>query len=115
MWIASKLGFYSIVQKTPGEWHVRARIRADLVRLSFAVAPSAVEIEEWPAADYRWRFIVRDASELVTIFEALAETVDYSNFKSEVGTRPDQRPKLAAYHTLWANLYAIQQAQGDKP
>jgi len=75
MWIASKLGFYSIVQKTPGEWH----IRADLMRLASVVATSAVEIEEWPAADYRWRFIVRDASELVTIFEALAETVDDSN------------------------------------
>ncbi len=114
MWIASKLGFYSIVQKTPGEWHVRARTRDDLVRLAAAVYTAGVEIEEWPAADYRWRLIVHDPAELGAIFQALAETIDYSNFKSEVGTRPDQRPKLGAYHTLWSNLYAIQQSQRDE-
>ena len=76
MWIASKLGFYSIVQKTAGEWHVRARRRADLVNLLDASCPepaaTADRIEESPAADYRWRIIVTDAAELAGIFTALA-------------------------------------------
>ena len=112
MWIASKLGFYSIVQKDTDEWHVRARVRDDLVRLTAAVYLSA-EIQEWPAADYRWRVIIRDQDQIRAIFQALAGTIDYSNFKSEIGNRPDQRPKLDAYHTLWANLYAIQRT--NKP
>lgn len=111
MWIATKLGFYSIVQKAPGEWHVRARIRDDLSRLVLAVEGSLGDIQEWPGADYRWRFIVRDPSILASIFQGLAETIDYSNFKSEVGSRPDQRPKLPAYHTLWDNLYELQRGR----
>jgi hypothetical protein len=112
MWIASKLGFYSIVQKTAGEWHVRARLRADLVNLVNAVyrEPAAVveTIEEWPTADYRWRILVTDAGELAGIFAALGDSVDYPNFKAEVGRRPDQTAKLPAYHALWASLHTLQ-------
>jgi hypothetical protein len=116
MWIASKLGFYSIVQKRPGEWHVRARLRADLVNLVNAVCrePAAVveTIEEWPTADYRWRILVTDAGELAGIFAALAESVTYPNFKSEVARRPDQTAKLPAYHDLWHSLHTLQLRPG---
>jgi hypothetical protein len=112
MWIASKLGFYSLVQKTAGEWHVRARLRADVVNLVNAVyrEPAAVveNSEEWPAADYRWRLIVTDAGELAGIFAVLADSVTYPNFKSEVAQRPDQTAKLPAYHALWHSLHTLQ-------
>lgn len=115
MWIASKLGFYSIVQKTAGEWHVRARLRADLVNLVETVyrepAAAAESIEEWPAADYRWRLIVTDAAELAGIFAALGDTVDYPNFKAEVARRPDQTDKLPAYHALWHALHDLQRSE----
>lgn len=112
MWIASKLGFYSIVQKTAGEWHVRARLRADLVNLVAVVYtdPATVDasIEEWPDADYRWRLIVRDGAEMAAIFGALLNSVDYPNFKAEVARQPDQAAKLPAYHALWAGLHTLQ-------
>jgi hypothetical protein len=33
MWLMTKHGFYSIVQRKPGEYHVRARERLDLKNL----------------------------------------------------------------------------------
>jgi hypothetical protein len=33
MWLMTKHGFYSIVEKRPGEFHVRARVRQDLENL----------------------------------------------------------------------------------
>jgi len=33
MWLMTKHGFYSIVQKNPGEFHIRARVRKDLENL----------------------------------------------------------------------------------
>ena len=33
MWLMTKHGFYSIVQKQPGEFHIRARVRKDLENL----------------------------------------------------------------------------------
>ena len=38
MWVASRHGWFSIVVKTDGTYHVRARRREDLVRLAEAGA-----------------------------------------------------------------------------
>jgi hypothetical protein len=112
MWIASKLGFFSIVQKQPGEWHVRARVRGDLENLVNETwqRPLIIlgEIQEWPAADYRWRLILRREGDMQRLFATLLTSVDYPNFKSEVGARPDQREKLPAYHDLWHGLMELQ-------
>ncbi len=112
MWIASKLGFFSIVQKADG-FHVRARIRPDLERL-LAVGSLTVPIQEWPAADYRWRAIVTPG-ELHALFAALEGSVDYPDFKSEVARHADQREKLTAYHELWAGLYSLQHRPPSAP
>lgn len=113
MWIASKLGFFSVVQKAAGEWHIRARTRQDLVNLIRAAYLNQAEvtdqIEEWPEADYRWRIIVRDADEFAGLFTSLADTVTYANFKAEVGRTPDQEDKLPAYHQLWHALHELQE------
>ena len=105
MWIASKLGFYSIVQKDDG-FHVRARNRPDLERLLTAAAVTA-PIQEWPAADYRWRVIL-EPTQLAGVFRALEASVDYPNFKSEVARHADQTEKLPAYHALWGGLHQLQ-------
>lgn len=113
MWIASKLGFFSVVQKASGEWHIRARVRQDLVnliRVAYSnTAEVVAQIEEWPAADYRWRLIVRDADEFAGLVTSLADTVTYANFKAEVGETPDQEEKLPAYHQLWHALHELQE------
>jgi hypothetical protein len=66
------------------------------------------KIEEWPQADYRWRVRLKDGADLERVFDALRESVTYSNFKSHIGTLSKQRAKLPAYHELWSGLYAIQ-------
>lgn len=107
MWIASKLGFYSIVRKAGG-WHVRARVRGDLVNLAAVAGLDPETIEEWPAADYRWRIRVKKRF-LSRVFRVLEASIDYPNFKSEIAATPEQRPKLHTYHNLWTNLYRVQE------
>ncbi len=108
MWIASKLGFFSIVQKEGG-WHVRGRLRDDLDRLNQAAFRGKREVQEWPTADYRWRIVLMKPDDLGRVFETLARSVDYTNFKSQIGSLPHQREKLGAYHDLWSSLYRIQE------
>ena len=110
MWIASKLGFYSIVQKG-GTFHVRARARKDLLNLVAATSSDLGpgQISESPEADYRWR-IVLPAEDMKPVWDALAASVDYPNFKSQIASTPDQRDKLPIYHEIWHLLYDYQQS-----
>jgi hypothetical protein len=100
-------GFFSIVQKG-GAHHVRARVRQDLEQLVSAAGLEGIEIQEWPEADYRWRILVQPP-QVATIFQALAGTIDYSNFKSRIHARPDQADKARAYGRLWGDLLGLQQ------
>jgi hypothetical protein len=110
MWLCTRYGFYSIVQKSPGEFHVRARVRRDLENLQQA-GDFLFTIIETPKADYRYRAVV-GGNTVKVILQLLATTLDYSNFKSKIAQTPDQRPKLSAYHTVWETLYRVQE-QGD--
>ena len=106
MWICSKLGFYSIVKKQDG-FHVRARLRRDLENLCLEVGFANALIEEWPDADYRWR--IRLAPEAIgVLFVAFAESIDYSNFKTEIAGCPDQAQKLPIYGRIWQQMGALQ-------
>lgn len=107
MWIASQLGFFSIVSKEDC-FHVRARTSEDLQRLKLA-ADLNQEIERWPNADYRFRLRV-PAAELARIFAALERSISYSNFKSRIAALPHQGNKLAAYERLWFDLLQLQDA-----
>ena len=84
MWLATKYGFYSIVQKQPPDdgdpavYHVRARVRQDLENL-LAASALAMEILEWPEADYRYRIVIHQR-ELFDLMCLLAENLDYPNF-----------------------------------
>jgi hypothetical protein len=105
MWLATKHGFYSIVFKSNGHYHVRARVRQDLDNLIRLVRLEVV-IHEWPLADYRYRIIVnrRDFS---GIMAALALDLDYPNFKARIAATPDQRDKLEAFHQVWEVLATL--------
>jgi len=114
MWLCTKLGFFSIVAKTPAEVHIRARAEKDLhnlrrlVYLRNDVTASRWKIHRTSPADYRWRIVIRP-EELTVVLHALAMDLDYSNFKGVIASRPDQRDKLAIYsafhHALehWQN------------
>lgn len=111
MWVASKYGWFSIVQKKPGEFHVRARRKEDLRNLAAAIAPAIMIEPRWvrerfihasyAGSDYPWRMIVND-SLLRVIMGVLAASVDYGNFKAMIHNSPTQAHKSAGYGRMWA-------------
>lgn len=106
MWLCTQHGFYSIVQKSPGEFHVRARLRRDLENLA-RLCGTDWDIRRSPANDYHFR-IVCDQATVTAILAALAECIDYSNFKSRIHELADQDGKPAAYGDLWSGLHRLQ-------
>ena len=101
MWLMTKHGFYSIVERKPGEFHVRGRERQDLENLLDGVPIPAAELFETPDADYRYRIVV-DREAVLSILNFLGETLDYSNFKGKIDETPDQKRK--PYHEVWQVL-----------
>src|SRR5437762_682115 len=100
MWICSTLGFFSIVKKgQPETWQLRARCEHDLRELLDAAGLKA-EIIPTPQGDYAFRVVV-DRQGLRRLFSTLAESIDYSNFKSRIAALPQQQEKLPAYHDFW--------------
>lgn len=106
MWLATQYGFYSIVQKAPGEFHVRGRVKQDLENLLQLVGLD-LEVLTWPGADYRYRVIVGEG-DFTRIMAALALSLDYPNFKSQIARLPDQREKLDSFHEIWAIIARLQ-------
>lgn len=112
MWLMTRHGFYSIVQKDDGI-HIRARERGDLQRLydecilKFNAEMRRINgnnsllkasILETPDNDYRFRIIV-DRDVLHLVMDWLARTCDYPNFKGQIDKEPSQARK--PYHQVW--------------
>jgi hypothetical protein len=116
MWIATKIGFYSIVLRPEKEgaknsvYHLRARTGSDIdavISLLEPVLKRALRLFETPDVDYHWRIILKP-EELAPALAALAETVDYPNFKDEIHASETQADKLDGYSDLWTALYDLQ-------
>lgn len=105
MWIASTLGFFSIVFKQDA-YHVRARSRHDLEALQSAAGLIA-QIITSPDADYRYRILVGPES-IPNILRALGDSVSYPNFKIAIAHSLTQCPKLRAYESLWWEMKLLQ-------
>jgi hypothetical protein len=103
MWLMTKHGFYSIVQKKPGEFHIRARVRKDLENLVQRVPLAGAKILDTKSADYAFRIIV-GKGEVLSVMEFLGETLDYSNFKSKIARTPEQEQKHDVYADVWSLL-----------
>lgn len=109
MWVASRLGFFSIVRdlRDASAVQVRARRRAHLDALRRLAAEAGVRMDapiSTPGRDYPWRVIVADRH-LPTLLAALAADVEYTNFKAAVGREdPDA---AAVYGRVWAALMAL--------
>lgn len=116
MWIATKIGFFSIVRRPEKEgaknsvYHIRARTGADIdavISLLEPVLKRTLQLFETPDVDYHWRIILKP-EELAPALAALAATVDYPNFKNEIHNSDTQAEKLDAYSDLWTALYDLQ-------
>jgi hypothetical protein len=115
MWLMTKFGFFSIVQKPDdaeaGMLTVRARVRADLEALRAAYLPAMGEIVENAGTDYRYRARAPRAA-LAAALQQIVLDIDYDNFKSAV--QKTQGPGRAdAYHKVWGLLYDLQDADRE--
>jgi len=108
MWLMTKIGFYSIVQK-PWDMKtktltVRARCAADLERFR-AICPGLGPTKRDDVADYRYRAQGPRESVSDAVWK-LANAVNYDNFKSEISKDDPTRANL--YTRCWAALLPIQ-------
>lgn len=117
MWICSRLGFFSVVRKADGLFHVRARRRQDLENLAAElpkIGRPVVHTSD-PSADYRFR-IVTDAAGWNTLAGILMASVDYGNFKGIIGATRDQADKLGIYSDFHHDMEQFQRdSDGDAP
>ena len=111
MWLVTKLGFYSIVQKEDG-FHVRAREKHDLENLVKAAGLTDAKIIETPSADYACRIIASKA-EVLQAMAALGEGIDYDNFKNKIHATPDQAHKPVG--AVWKVFSDALGSYGRKP
>lgn len=135
MWMMTKHGFYSIVQKSDG-FHIRSRERQDLENLAIGIGgetkieriavydeqgalvgyvngrdESTYSIFETPNNDYRFR-IITDGETLQKVMAWIGRTCDYDNFKSRIDSDPRQKHK--PYHEVWGVLARALGAYGRK-
>ncbi len=85
---------------------VRARVRGDLENLRHLPALEGIGLPPvvlTPDADYPCRLVVTTAQK-DAIVKALADGIDYGNFKSRVHERPDQTRKNRAYMEVWSAM-----------
>lgn len=110
MWIASKFGFFSIVQtrENKEQYMVRARAAKDLENLKKNISDlTGKNILETKHADYHFRIIISQL-ELNKLMQFFASEIDYPNFKNKVYSVPDQKDKLPFYHEIWETMYRYQ-------
>jgi hypothetical protein len=112
MWLMPRYGFYSIVQKQPGEYHVRSRERQDTENLMTNLPLTQAQIIESKSSDYAFRIVVKK-EDVEAILKFLGETIDYDNFKDKIDQTPDQKHK--PYHEVWGILANALGAYGRKP
>lgn len=113
MWVFSKIGFYSAVQKRtckPDEVEVRSRCRGDLERLNQAVK-GKYKITSNGGTDYLFRLrMPKEKWALFVCDQALK--IDYDNFKSTIDvstfeTREQQNRRHNAYMGVWRAMLAL--------
>lgn len=111
MWIITKIGFFSVVQKpwdaAKDTLTIRARVRADLERLN-AYLPDMSDIIDRQDSDYRFR-TVADRRAVSEAMAKLVADVDYDNFKNEVASRQGYG-RASVYGHVWGELYRLQSA-----
>ena len=109
MWIMTKVGFFSVVQKAEdveeNALTIRARVRADLVALKREYLPEMGPIVAGRGTDYRFRARVRK-DDWAGAMTKIGRDVDYENFKDEV--KRVQGPNRARlYEEVWHVLNGL--------
>ncbi len=115
MWIITKIGFFSIIQKpwniSTGTLTIRARVRSDLEGLK-AYLTDMSDIVESEDSDYRFRSVAERGA-VEAAMAALIADIGYSNFKSEVAVTAGYA-RAAVYSDVWHDLYRLQSRQYEE-
>ncbi len=98
MWLFTRHGFYSVVEKPKGTLCVRSRSAKDLEALMRLAHLEPKAILSNVGTDYPHRILL-DPSEWLTVMEALAKDVTYPNFKASVADA-----RVGLYHDIWARV-----------
>ena len=114
MWLFARTGFYSVVQK-PGQTAltVRARARVDLDRLRDRYLPQLGDTIKGGGTDYPFRAMVK-RDDLASAMSAIAEDLDYSNFKNMVAVELGE-PRADTYSDVWSTLLNLTAEKAPKP
>lgn len=106
MWILSKYGFFSAVQKNGTDFiTIRARVRGDLENLKTLI-PEMTDIESYDLSDYKYRTTCSHA-DFANALSIMAVDIDYHNFKNMIhAVFGSFRSKI--YGMVWRDLYSLQ-------
>ena len=108
MWIFTREGFYSVVtaEEFGRRLQIRARSEADLGRLRSTHLPGLAESIRLPGRDYPVRAFT-DHAELAGAVSRMVHSIDYANFKSEVGRRQSYG-RSHVYAKVWSDCLQIE-------
>lgn len=101
MWLLTPEAFVSVVAKDPsgqGRLCVRARVRADLLRIRRKYCPE-LTIPERGGTDYEWRSYCTHADWAAAVAR-MAEAIDYDNMKARVVSDARHNVYLEAWSVL---------------
>lgn len=116
MWIFSRAGFFSAVQKggrKGQEVCVRARVLEDLDRLRKLYWPEMGVVQRSQNTDYPYRVFVSHGT-WAKVCEAMARDIDYSNFKDMVAKEQGYE-RAHLYGDVWSVMYGAEQKLAPKP
>jgi hypothetical protein len=110
MWLITKFGFFSVVEKPSdqgeGSLTIRARSKKDLENLKKNYLPEMSEIETSDNTDYKYR-ATAPREYIAEAFMQAIQDIHYSNFKDEV-KKKQGHGRASVYGWVWDSLYTIQ-------
>ena len=107
MWLLTPIGFFSAVRKT-GDSHLtlRARVHGDLEALRARYLPQLSPTLAGGGTDYPYRATCTHA-QWASALAQMAQDIDYSNFKTEVGNRQGHE-RAHVYSKVWSALTQLE-------
>lgn len=115
MWLFTRYGFLSVVRdvNNAGRVLIRARRRDHLERLCGRFGLTAAKIQETPENDYPFRLFVGRAV-WIGVAWAMAEDIDYGNFKDEVQRSEGATEYERSLHSVWGTMHGIEEERPVK-
>ena len=112
MWLMTKFGFFSVVEKPEdkkvGAVTIRARVRSDLEGLR-EYLPQMGEILANVGTDYPFRARV-SKSDFALALSKIALDIDYNNF-TDVVAKKQGKSRAGCYGKVWGVLYELEESE----